>query len=255
MEKKYSLPEERRDIKSFRRIMELIENPIKGQFDLEHLKKLNAYIFQDTPEVAGKFRDEIKAESGEVWVKNRSFPDWGTSLVGYSNMGQSDIQQAETTLNKINISYLRILDKTELAKEMSTLYAKLDQLHPFPDGNSRTLREFTRTLALEAGYDLNWGKHSRETIYAARDVAVNSITIEKLQGNDKQIWAVARLSQEIHDLKTYPGYKPLEKVIQDSLSISKQLDPKARYEQLKKGILAGKELNTEIKITDKGLDK
>jgi fido (protein-threonine AMPylation protein) len=39
---------------------------------------------------------------------------------------------------------------------MAQLYVDLDRIHPFHEGNSRTLREFTRSLALAAGYDLSW---------------------------------------------------------------------------------------------------
>ena len=206
-----------KDKLSFIRLSELKENPIQGLFDLEHLKKLNAYIFQDSPEVAGKFRDEVNATSGGLWTKHRYFPGWGESLVCYSNMNESDIQQAEIMLRKINISTLKTLDKVKFIKEITTLYAALDQFHPFPDGNSRTLREFTRTLALEAGYKLDWAKHSRDTIYSARDVMVNNIMIDKLQGNPNQRWAITQLKQEIKDLQQHPNYKPLEQIIQEEI--------------------------------------
>ncbi len=60
---------------------------------------------------------------------------------------------------------------------MAQLYANLDYLHPFSEGNSRTLRTFTRQLAREAGFDLNWSPSNadglaRDQLYRARDVAV-----------------------------------------------------------------------------------
>jgi fido (protein-threonine AMPylation protein) len=47
----------------------------------------------------------------------------------------------------------------------------------FYEGNSRTLLEFMRTLALAAGYTLDWtrvgiGTAARNALYVARDVAV-----------------------------------------------------------------------------------
>ena len=247
--------EEIKDKLSFIRLTELKEQPLQGQFDLEHLKKLNAYIFQDTPEVAGKFRREIDPESGSIWLKQRDYSKWGDALICYSNLNKSDIKQAETTLSKINIPYLKTLDKTEFAKEISTLYAKLDQFHPFPDGNSRTLREFTRTLALEAGYELDWKKIPHETLYAARDVEVNKISIAQFQNNPNQKWMNPQLKKEINALLQHPSYKPLEQAIQDSLSISKQIDPKTRYEQLKHEVLEGKGKNMGIKTINKEFNK
>lgn len=82
------------------------------------------------------------------------------------------------------------------------------------------------------------------------DKIEQSLNLEKEKPyplNQHEISVKVKAEQEIIG-KTYPGYKPLEQVIKDSLSISKQLDPKARYEQLKKGVLARKELNTERKL-------
>lgn len=60
---------------------------------------------------------------------------------------------------------------------MAVLYADLDHAHGFYEGNSRTLREFTRCMADAAGYTLDWtkggiGAEARNTLYVARDVEV-----------------------------------------------------------------------------------
>lgn len=65
MSKRYS-EQEIKDKLSFIRLSELKENPIKGNFDLDHLKKINGDIFQDSPDVAGKFRPEVKIHSDEL---------------------------------------------------------------------------------------------------------------------------------------------------------------------------------------------
>lgn len=38
------------------RLLELIDKPIKGKFDLEHLQAIHKYIFQDVYEWAGEIR-------------------------------------------------------------------------------------------------------------------------------------------------------------------------------------------------------
>jgi len=63
---------------------------------------------------------------------------------------------------------------------MGKLYAELDYIHPFGDGNSRTLRAFTRQLAREAGYEIDWERFGsdefgRDLLYIARDRSVNEI--------------------------------------------------------------------------------
>lgn len=176
MGKGYS-EEEIKDKLSFIRLSELRENPIKGNFDLEHLKKLNGYIFQDSPDVAGKFRPEVKISGNELWQKVRSYSGFGSITVCYSPMDSKSIKEAEDVLNSVNIERLKTLDKADLAKEIASIYKKLDYIHPFPDGNSRTLREFTRTLSEEAGFKLDWAKNSQQEIYLARDFEVNSISL------------------------------------------------------------------------------
>ncbi|AHN71557.1 Fic family protein [Aggregatibacter actinomycetemcomitans] len=146
MMKDYS-EEEIKDKLSFIRLSELRENPVKGKFDLEHLKRLNGYIFQDSPDVAGKFRSEVEIGSNELWHKVRHYQGFGNITVFYSSMDSRNIKEAEDTLNVININQLKTFNKDEFAKEVVDIYKKLDYIHPFPDGNSRTLREFTRILS------------------------------------------------------------------------------------------------------------
>jgi cell filamentation protein len=63
------------------------------------------------------------------------------------------------------------------ARQLAALYADLDHAHGFYEGNSRTLREFTRSLAEASGFTLAWivtGVEASERIqlYIARDAAV-----------------------------------------------------------------------------------
>ena len=60
---------------------------------------------------------------------------------------------------------------------LARLYGDLDHAHGFHEGNSRTLREFTRELADAAGFQLDWTRvgmtaEARNALYVARDVAV-----------------------------------------------------------------------------------
>ncbi|MFC5066151.1 Fic family protein [Actinomycetospora atypica] len=50
---------------------------------------------------------------------------------------------------------LGIGDADELAR-LTDLVGNLNALHPFRDGNGRTLRAFVAQLAREAGYELRW---------------------------------------------------------------------------------------------------
>lgn len=168
---------------SFVRITEILDNPslVAGQFDKKHLLNLHAFIFQDSSEhKPGITRKNTK----EVWFKERvleNIIDFNGAIqvlpthpVPYLNKNIDKV--LEKTLN-ISIKELSTLTLKEFAQNLTTLYSKLDYIHPFHEGNSRTLRTFTYLLAKECAYTLNWNTTNvdsltRNQLYNARDVAI-----------------------------------------------------------------------------------
>ncbi len=62
----------------------------------------------------------------------------------------------------------------------------MDSTHPFREGNSRTLRQFSADLALGAGFDLDWepagaSEESRNALSFARDQAYQLRQYEPLR--------------------------------------------------------------------------
>lgn len=56
-------------------------------------------------------------------------------------------------LNKLKEeNYLNGLNKQELAQKLAFYMAELNVLHPFREGNGRTIREFIRQIAYKCGY-------------------------------------------------------------------------------------------------------
>jgi cell filamentation protein len=73
--------------------------------------------------------------------------------------------------------YLIGLEQDAFAARAAHFYGELDAVHPFREGNSRTLRLFFSGLAHTAGYLLDWRilaarETGRNDLYAARDRAV-----------------------------------------------------------------------------------
>ena len=97
------------------------------------------------------------------------------------------------------------LNKSEFAKELADIYKKLDYFHPFPDGNSRTLREFTRILSEEVGFKLDWSCSSQQEIYLARDFEVNTIALSKVSDQNQKSY----LEGEIEATLKHSIYKPI----------------------------------------------
>jgi cell filamentation protein len=176
---------------TFRRVVELELDPVRGHFDAAHLKEVNRRIFQDllgagfedvTP---GEFRPPVP--DGKDWMKQRRLSTVESSFyVAYSRMDAAAVARLELTLEAAKPDELRNLATSEFAARLTHIYAELDYVHPFKDGNSRTLRTFTRQLARESGYALDWERFSRsdvgrDLLYIARDRSVNELAKPHIQ--------------------------------------------------------------------------
>lgn len=213
------------------RLVELHDKPMEGNFDLRHIQEINRYIFQDLPCVGtacensykpGQFRNETP--KGMVWSKHRRMPEIKEeSIIVYSNMDKKTLAEAETFLKKnIDIKKMRKMTRLDFVKKISEIYTQLDYVHLFPDGNSRTLREFTREIGLKAGFDLGWeyfnqNQKRRNSLYIARDLAVNQLAYEKA--------ALPELKYDIEMyMKPFKQYKSLAILLKESAcKISRQL--------------------------------
>lgn len=188
-------PEERDDIEGrYTRLrwLELQRRPVDGSFDAVHLKEINRRIFQDLPCIPG-FENVTPGEyrppvaDGLDWQKNRSLSTVsGSFFVAYSRMDGAARARLDQVLVKIEPDVLRNLNTAAFAQRMGQFYAELDYVHPFQDGNSRTLRAFIGQLARRAGYEIDWEQFSRsetgrDLLYIARDLSVNEMALPHLQ--------------------------------------------------------------------------
>lgn len=172
-------------------IATLRERPVAGVFDETHLRRIHERIFHGFTELydgepfqPGQYRPSLEGIPGD-WCKDRPIVTQDSvSVVSYSRMDAAAIHMLRETLERADPERLSKLDTISFTKEISSIYTWLDYIHPFPEGNSRTLREFTRQLANESGYEINWeifnaNQEKRDDLYVARDVAVNRIAVAK----------------------------------------------------------------------------
>jgi cell filamentation protein len=132
------------------RMLELIENPIEGKFDLGHLEKIHGYLFQDIYVWAGKVRT-VDIAKDNMFCKVQFIQPLAEEL--FSKLKQEN--------------YLHKLDKEEIAVKLAYYFAEINALHPFREGNGRTQREFIRELALDAGYTIHFSTVSEEEMLEA----------------------------------------------------------------------------------------
>lgn len=62
---------------------------------------------------------------------------------------------------------LKGLEAQDFIKRGAWYFAELNYIHPFREGNGRTIREFVRQLFLQAGYLVDWGMVSPERLLHA----------------------------------------------------------------------------------------
>lgn len=196
-----------------KRLAELYLSPVGGKFDAAHLREINRRIFQDLPAAGfpevtpGEYRKPVPA--GQDWIKNRSLEGMPVgSHVAYSTMDKASIARLDKTLAGIDVDQLSKLKTGPFVQAIGKLYTELDYLHPFPDGNSRTLREFTRELAEACGYNIDWTRFARSAggrnvLYIARDLSVNELA-EPMLRSDKTRQLVMFSSDQLDGNRKLP---------------------------------------------------
>jgi cell filamentation protein len=125
---------------------------------------------------------------------------------------------------------LQGLDTLEMADALAQTYARLDYLHPFREGNSRTLRTFTAQLAREAGHRLDWDTtsvtaQSRDALYIARDVAVIQLRYPGLTADSMMTVDDREHYEMAFQLNRHRLRDPLQELIRRSLERGRDQEP------------------------------
>lgn len=142
------------------RLLELHAKPILLNFDLENLRIIHQYIFQDIYYFADMIRDENISKGHTLFAS-----------VPYI------IPNAKHLLKHLKKeNYLMGTTIDEFSERAAYYMAELNIVHPFREGNGRTIREFIRNLALKNGFILNWNNVNYEEILEASISSVNDIT-------------------------------------------------------------------------------
>jgi cell filamentation protein len=58
--------------------------------------------------------------------------------------------------------------------------SELNMIHPFREGNGRTIREFIRCMALDNGFDIDWSRIDGQELLKAMIIAVDN-SLEPLE--------------------------------------------------------------------------
>ena len=140
------------------RSIEILENPIAGQFDLAHLQRIHLALFQDVYDWAGKIRT-VDISRGNSRFANVRFIESAANDI-FNKLGREN--------------WLKGLDTNALSKRLAHYLSEINALHPFREGNGRVQRIFISQLSESAGYQLDYSDLEQEQIYQAMELAFNS---------------------------------------------------------------------------------
>lgn len=154
--KNAGLLQDAEQVLSSQRLLELVAIPVLGNFDLEHLKKIHKYIFQDIYEFAGEIRTEDISKGITLFANWQHIEEYAVKL--FLEL------EIEACLNGLSLH--------DFAERAAYYMAELNMLHPFREGNGRAIREFIRCLAVQCGYTLNWDTVSEKEIL---DASIKSV--------------------------------------------------------------------------------
>jgi cell filamentation protein len=139
-------------------------NPLKGNFDSEHLKAIHSYLFRDVYEWAGQYRTIplAKADYAEGGRVTKFTPP---------QLIEAELGKVFDELAKEH--FLEGLPRRECARKLAALFSEINRIHPFREGNGRAQRQFVRQLAESLGYKLHFEVVSKERLVQASILSAN----------------------------------------------------------------------------------
>lgn len=141
--------------------MALYQNPIKGNFTKAHLMNIHKFIFGDIYPFAGKIRKEQISKADTMF--------YPPNLID---------RELDKIFLKIK-SEVMLKEKSEdkVFDNLAYVMAELNIIHPFREGNGRTIREFIRLMAKRCGYSLNWGNVDSDKLLNASILSVDDYAV------------------------------------------------------------------------------
>jgi cell filamentation protein len=133
------------------RSYQLVEKPIQGRFDLDHLKAIHRHLFQDVYDWAGELRDIDLARDGSYFANHQHLIN--AALPIFEKLADED--------------YLKGLGAADFSVRAAYYLGEINALHPFREGNGRAQRELINHLAYKNGYFIDWKNVSQDDMIQA----------------------------------------------------------------------------------------
>ncbi|MEH6797145.1 MAG: Fic family protein [Rhodococcus sp. (in: high G+C Gram-positive bacteria)] len=145
---------------AYQRILQLETQPIPGNFDFDHLKKIHQFILQDVYDWAGTLRTRDTGAVGMNLPHCRPEHIENQAAFIFRGIAKDNFPQG--------------LPKDRAVDRLAYHWGETTVLHPFRDGNSRTQRVFFDELLKSSGWTIDWQKVHASAVQAARYVAMEA---------------------------------------------------------------------------------
>lgn len=165
-------------------------------FDEELIKRIHKHIFEDIFTWAGEFR-KVPLIKEELVLPGYSLP--------YSQP-KSITKELKEKLKELNGISWENMSKEEIADLFARKIALLWKVHPFRDGNTRTILSFSYLYAKEHGFPLNMRIFTENLSRSYRTDG----KVARYSVRDKFVLASL-------DEKDYPEVAPLAKIFEDAM--------------------------------------
>ena len=144
-----------RELVAFR-VSAFNDNPLKGNFDFQYLKNIHKYLFQDVYEWAGEIRNCNIAKQ-DLFCLTEHIESFGNDVFN------------KLKKEKYFINY----DNEVTLDKLVELFADINALHPFREGNGRSQRVFIESLAKINGIYLDLTTISKMDMIIASHESIN----------------------------------------------------------------------------------
>ena len=142
----------------------LMESPIKGRFSKTQLMNIHRFLFEDIYPFAGLIRCEQISK--------------GDTMFYPPHLISKELDKVFSKLHSEKM--MHETDRKRQIEHLSYIMSELNIIHPFREGNGRSIRELIRCMAIHYGFTLDWSRVDRDTML---DVAVRSVVDSMAFGN------------------------------------------------------------------------
>ncbi len=135
----------------------LTAEPLPGGYDLAHWQTFHRRIFGGLYPWAGEMRTVQIAKPNAFYARPEHIASYAQGI--FAELARED--------------RLKGLDRDAFLERLTHYHAEMYAVHPFREGNTRSLRAFLGQLAREAGHHIAWEHLDYERSFAANVRSLN----------------------------------------------------------------------------------